>query len=169
MHIRGHALCVKSPRLTIIHITVGVVVTWLVSNPELLILKFHKRSRRIPRCLARSVMTLSKSASVPLSVSRQQNSGWSMKSVVIIGAWKAAHLFAKTWCICEDDKNICITWLVQHRRLGSATPWFGSVSFIRRRFRHVTTLSSWQSSSTSLHPPSPPFFLQDHQVCQMYS
>jgi hypothetical protein len=44
MHIRFHALFVESPRFTILHITVEVVVTCRArNNPELLILKFHKR------------------------------------------------------------------------------------------------------------------------------
>ena len=55
MHIRFHALCVKSPRFTIVHITVEVVVPCLLlgNNPHLLILKLHNRSRRSPRCFGK--------------------------------------------------------------------------------------------------------------------
>ena len=53
MHISRHALCVKSPRLTIVQITVEVVTDCLVSNFELFILKFHKRNRRSPRCFGK--------------------------------------------------------------------------------------------------------------------
>ena len=41
--------CVKSPRITIVHITVEVVGTCLANNPHLLILKFHFRNRWSPR------------------------------------------------------------------------------------------------------------------------
>ncbi len=50
MNIRLYAPFVESPRFTIFHVTVEVVVTCRANNPELLILKFHKRSRRRPRC-----------------------------------------------------------------------------------------------------------------------
>ena len=68
--------------------------------------------------LARSVITLSKSGSVPLSVSRPQNTGWRLKTVVIIirGVWKTDHLFVKTLSIraffpklyrsCAQDRQI---------------------------------------------------------------
>ena len=75
-----------------------------------------------PGVLARSVMTLSKSASAPLSVTRRQNSGWSLKAAVIMGAWKAAHLLAKTLCICEYGKNICITNRLTSSRHRSSGP-----------------------------------------------
>ncbi len=47
-------------------------------------------------------MTLSKSESALLSVSRRQNSGWRLKTSVITGVWKDAHLFVKTWCTCKQ-------------------------------------------------------------------
>jgi hypothetical protein len=50
-------------------------------------------------------MTFSKSVSTPLSVSRRKNSGWSLKAAV---ALKTAHLFVKTWFICEQDQNVRI-------------------------------------------------------------
>jgi hypothetical protein len=53
MHIRFHTLCVKSSRFTIVHITVEVVATCLASNPHLLILKLHNRTRRSPRCVGK--------------------------------------------------------------------------------------------------------------------
>jgi hypothetical protein len=53
MNIRLHALFVESPRFTIFHITVEVVATCRARNPELLILKFHDRNRRNPRCFGK--------------------------------------------------------------------------------------------------------------------
>jgi hypothetical protein len=50
IHIRFHALFEENPLFTIIHITVEVVATCHGNNPELLIMKFHKRRRRSPRC-----------------------------------------------------------------------------------------------------------------------
>ncbi len=53
MNIRLDAPFVESPRFTIFHITVEVVSTCRASNPDLLILKFHKYSRRNPRCFGK--------------------------------------------------------------------------------------------------------------------
>ena len=53
MNIRLHSLFVEIPRFTIFQITVEVVVTCPASNPELLILKFHDRNRRRPRCFGK--------------------------------------------------------------------------------------------------------------------
>jgi hypothetical protein len=41
MHVRFHAVCVKSPRFPIVHVTVKVVTTCVTCNPRLLILKLH--------------------------------------------------------------------------------------------------------------------------------
>jgi hypothetical protein len=49
MHVRFHAVWVKSPRFPIVHVTVKVVTTYFGSNPHLLILKFHKHRWRSPR------------------------------------------------------------------------------------------------------------------------
>ncbi len=49
MHVRFHAVCVKSPLFPILHVTMKVVTTCLACNPHLLILKLHKRSWRSPR------------------------------------------------------------------------------------------------------------------------
>jgi hypothetical protein len=35
MHIRFHAVCVKSPRFPIVHVTVKVVTTYFARNPVL--------------------------------------------------------------------------------------------------------------------------------------
>ena len=103
---------------------------WLPALQEILnssYWSFISVAEGAPGALARSVMTLSKSVSVPLSMSRRQNSGWSLKASVIMGAWKAAHIWAKKlvhlwtwqehthykssdkWCFCQQDKNVRIT------------------------------------------------------------
>jgi hypothetical protein len=39
MHVRFHVVCVKNPRLPIVHVTVKVMTTCFARNPHLLILK----------------------------------------------------------------------------------------------------------------------------------
>lgn len=142
MHISWHELCVKSPRLTIVHITVEVVSTCLTNTPVLLILKFRTGNRRIPRYFGKIRDDLIKVRYGPLVRVTSAKFWMNLEdhshnvsveicppigeNLVYLWTWQEHTCYKSSdkWLLCQQDKNVRIRNLptTQERKYYQSSP-----------------------------------------------